>query len=61
VERYITPLDLEREGVTVDARMKAESGEMRCVGTVHEAALRGTYSFTPDEGFTKRMEAMGFC
>jgi hypothetical protein len=56
----ITPLDLEREGATVDARMKAESGEMRCAGTVHKAALRGTYSFTPDEGFVKRMEAMGF-
>jgi hypothetical protein len=30
------------------------------VGTVHEAALRGTYSFTPDAEFAKRMEAMGF-
>jgi hypothetical protein len=40
--------------------MKAEAGEMRCVGTVHEAALRGTYSFTPDDAFVKRMEGMGF-
>jgi hypothetical protein len=54
------PADLEREGAAVDARMRAESGEMRCVGTVHEAAMRGTYSFTPDAEFAKRMEAMGF-
>jgi len=56
----VTPQDLEHEGTAVDARMKADAGEMRCVGTVHEAAMRGTYSFTPDEGFVKRMEAMGF-
>jgi hypothetical protein len=56
----VTPQDLQREGTTVDARMRAESGEMRCVGTVHEAAMRGTYSFTPDARFAKRMEAMGF-
>jgi hypothetical protein len=56
----VTPQDLEHEGAAVDARMKAESGEMRCVGTVHDAALRGTYSFTPDAAFVKRMEAMGF-
>jgi hypothetical protein len=56
----VTPQDLQREGAAVDARMKAESGEMRCVGTVHDAALRGTYSFSPDAGFARRMEAMGF-
>lgn len=56
----VTPQDLEHEGAAIDARMKAESGEMRCVGTVHDAALRGTYSFTPDAAFAKRMESMGF-
>jgi hypothetical protein len=56
----VTPQDIEHEGASVDARMKAESGEMRCVGTVHDAALRGTYSFTPDAAFAKRMESMGF-
>jgi hypothetical protein len=56
----VTPQDLQHEGAAVDARMKAESGEMRCVGTVHDAALRGTYSFSPDDAFAKRMEAMGF-
>ena len=56
----VTPQDLEHEGASVDGRMKAESGEMRCVGTVHDAALRGTYSFTPDAAFAKRMESMGF-
>ncbi len=56
----ITAQDLEHEGATIDARMKAEAGEMRCAGTVHDAALRGTYSFTPDGAFVKKMEAMGF-
>jgi hypothetical protein len=56
----VAPQDLEHEGAAIDARMKAESGEMRCVGTIHAAALRGTYSFTPDAAFAKRMQAMGF-
>jgi hypothetical protein len=56
----ITAQDLEHEGAAIDARMKAEAGEMRCVGTVHDAALRGTYSFTPDPTFVKKMESMGF-
>ena len=56
----IAPQDLEHEGASVDGRMKAEAGEMRCVGTVHDAAMRGSYSFTPDEGFLKRMASMGF-
>jgi hypothetical protein len=56
----IEPQDLAREGATIDARMKAEAGEMRCSGTVHGGVLSGTYSFTPDAQFAKRMEAMGF-
>ena len=56
----ITPQDLEHEGATLDARMKAEAGEIRCVGAVHETVLRGTYSFTPNEAFVRQMEAMGF-
>jgi hypothetical protein len=56
----VTPGDLQREGAAVDARMRAESGEIRCVGTVHQAAMRGAYSFTPDAEFAKRMTAMGF-
>jgi len=56
----IEPQDLGREGATIDARMKAEAGEMRCAGTVHGGTLRGKYSFTPDAQFAKRMEAMGF-
>jgi hypothetical protein len=56
----ITPEDLQHEGAHIDARMKAESGEMRCVGVIHAGALDGQYSFTPDEQFRKRMEAMGF-
>jgi hypothetical protein len=56
----ITAHDLEREGANLDARMKADAGEMRCTGTVHDAALRGAWTFTPDQAFAKRMEAMGF-
>jgi hypothetical protein len=55
-----SPADLRHEGAAVDARMKAEAGEMRCVGVVYEGVLRGSYSFTPDAAFAKRMEAMGF-
>jgi hypothetical protein len=56
----IVPADLSREGAAVDARMKADAGEMRCKGTVHGAAMRGTFSFAPDLEFAKRMNAMGF-
>jgi len=56
----VTPADLQREGAAIDARMAAEAGEMRCVGTVHDSEMRGTYSFTPNEEFTRRMEALGF-
>lgn len=56
----IVPGDLNREGAAIDAHMKADSGEMRCSGTVHGTAVRGTFSFTPNPEFAKRMEAMGF-
>jgi len=56
----IKPADLDREGAALDARMKAEAGELRCAGTVHAGVLNGTYSFTPDAQFAQRMEAMGF-
>ncbi len=56
----IAPEDLQREGATLDARMTAEAGEMRCVGRVHDGALQGSYFFTPNADFAKRMEAMGF-
>jgi hypothetical protein len=52
--------DLSREGAAIDARMKADSGEMRCSGTVHGAAMRGSFRFTPDPEFAKTMESMGF-
>jgi hypothetical protein len=56
----IVPSDLSRNGAAIDARMKADSGEMRCNGTVQGAALRGTFSFTPNPDFAKQMQAMGF-
>ena len=56
----VTPADLQHEGASIDARMKGEAGEMRCIGTVHASEMHGTYSFTPDMEFTHRMEALGF-
>jgi len=56
----IVPDDLQREGADLDARMKAEAGEMRCAGKVHDGALQGSYSFKPNPDFARRMEEMGF-
>jgi hypothetical protein len=56
----IAPSDLQHEGAAIDARLTAEPGEMRCVGKVHDGALQGAYSFTPNADFVKKMEAMGF-
>ena len=56
----IAPADLTREGATLNASIKADAGEVRCSGTIHEGALRGTYSFTPNPAFTQHMAAMGF-
>lgn len=56
----VAPEDLQHEGAALDARMRADAGEIRCVGKVHDGALLGEYSFTPSAEFAKRMEAMGF-
>jgi len=56
----IVPEDLQHEGAAIDARMTADAGEMRCAGKVHDGSLQGSYSFTPNPDFVKRMEAMGF-
>jgi hypothetical protein len=56
----VAPADLQREGASIDAHLKGEAGEMRCVGTVHDSEMHGTYSFTPDPEFARRMEALGF-
>jgi hypothetical protein len=55
----ITPADLQREGANMDARLKGEAGEIRCVGTVHDSEIHGAYAFTPNEQFPSRMEALG--
>ena len=56
----IAPADLQHEGASLDARMSAEAGEMRCLGKVHDGELLGSYSFAPSAEFARRMEAMGF-
>jgi hypothetical protein len=55
----VAPGDLQREGVTIDARLKSDAGEMRCVGAVHDSEMHGTYSFAPNPDFPRRMEALG--
>jgi hypothetical protein len=55
----VTPADLQREGASIDARLKGDAGEMRCVGTVHGSEIHGTYSFTPNPDFPRSMEALG--
>ena len=56
----IAPEDLRHEGTAIDARMSAEAGEMRCTGKVHDGTLEGSYSFTPNADFSRKMQAMGF-
>lgn len=56
----ITPEDLTHEGAKLDARLKADAGELRCAGTVTGGELHGVPSFTPNQDFVRRMEAMGF-
>jgi hypothetical protein len=56
----VVPGDLQHEGASIDARMSAEAGEVRCVGKVHDGALQGDYSFMANPVFVKRMDAMGF-
>lgn len=56
----VTPADLAREGASLDARLKADAGEVRCVGTVHGGELHGDSSFTPNPDFVRRMGTMGF-
>lgn len=56
----VTPEDLIHEGANLDARLKGDAGELRCVGSVHNGELHGDASFTPNEDFVRRMGAMGF-
>lgn len=56
----LTTADLSREGHAADAVLQAEAGELHCVGTVHEGALRGDFHVTPHAEFVARMKAMGF-
>ena len=51
--------DLGREGAHLDAAMTAEAGTLGCSGTVHESALRGDYTFTPNPEFVTRMQQIG--
>jgi hypothetical protein len=56
----ITLADLGREGAQLTATLSAEAGKFECVGSVHEAVLRGNSTFTPDPGFVDRMSGMGY-
>lgn len=55
----VTPADLQHDGASIDARLKGEAGEMRCVGAVHDFEMHGTYTFTPNAEFPRQMETLG--
>lgn len=52
--------DLQHEGSRLDATLAAEAGTLRCSGTVHDSALRGDYTFTPNAAFVTHMQQLGF-
>ena len=52
--------DLQHEGSRLDATLTAEAGTLGCSGTVHDSALRGDYTFTPNPAFVTRMQQLGF-
>jgi hypothetical protein len=56
----ITLEDLARDGAQLTAVLDAEAGRFTCAGTVHDAALRGTSTFTPHPEFVSRMAQIGF-
>ena len=56
----ITLAALAREGAQLTAVLDAEAGRFTCSGTVHDAALRGTSTFTPSADFVSRMAQLGF-
>jgi hypothetical protein len=52
--------DLSREGAQLTATLNADAGVFTCAGTVHDGALAGSSTFTPNEDFVARMNRMGF-
>lgn len=52
--------DLSRNGVHLNAELDAEAGKIRCSGEVHDSALYGEFSFTPDPAFVEHMRQLGF-
>ena len=52
--------DLARDGAQLNAMLSAEAGTFSCAGTVHDGALRGQSTFTPNEAFVERMRQLGF-
>jgi hypothetical protein len=56
----LTLSDLSRDGAQISAAMSAEAGTFTCAGTVHDGALRGQSTFTPNEAFVERMRGLGF-
>jgi len=51
---------LQKDGMTLTARMSAEPGELACNGSVYDGLLSGRYQFTPNEEFVKEMASLGF-
>jgi hypothetical protein len=55
-----TRADLGRDGAQLTAVISAEAGTFTCAGTVHDGALEGQSTFTPNEAFVDRMRQLGF-
>jgi hypothetical protein len=56
----LTLADLSRDGAQLSASLDREAGTFTCAGTVHDGALRGQSTFTPNEAFVERMRGLGF-
>ncbi|HKF48123.1 MAG TPA: hypothetical protein VKB38_12250 [Terracidiphilus sp.] len=56
----LSAADLSREGAQLTATLNADAGVFTCAGTVHNGALAGSATFTPNEDFVARMSRMGF-
>jgi hypothetical protein len=56
----ITTADLAQDGAQRTATLSAEAGTFTCAGTVHDGALEGKSTFTPNDAFVERMQRLGF-
>lgn len=56
----LTERDFQNEGSHVEGILKAEAGELHCMGQIKNSELHGEFSFTPNPAFIDKMREMGF-